>query len=37
MTNSIEVSQFAHGKLERGSVCAEFARTSFVTSGVTYD
>lgn len=37
MTNNIEIYQFTHGKLERGSVCAEFARAAIVTSGVTHD
>lgn len=37
MTNNIEIYQFTHGKLERDSVCAEFARTALVTAEVTHD
>lgn len=37
MTNSIEIYQFTHSKLERDSVCAEFARTAIVTAEVTHD
>ena len=31
MTNNIEIYQFTHGKLERGLVCAKFARATIVT------
>ncbi|WP_127346233.1 hypothetical protein [Pseudidiomarina mangrovi] len=37
MTNNIEIYQFTHGKLERDSICAEFARTALVIAVVTHD
>lgn len=37
MTNSIDIYQVTHGKLERDSVCAKIARTAFVIPEVTYD
>lgn len=37
MTNNTEIYQFTDGKLGRGLVCAEFARTAIVTSEIAHD